>query len=159
GKVEQFQLIQNTSPHPPEVIAHNMETVERLTPLVRDRRATYTQSLQLLEWFSSHRQQHEGVPQLIKTSLMVGLGETEEELNQTLHALRHAGADILTLGQYLQPTPKHLEVQEYKHPDWFDAWTIRAKETFGFQGVFAGSFVRSSYKAGALYKEILQHTT
>jgi lipoic acid synthetase len=150
GQVTQFQQIQATSPTPPEVIAHNMETVERLTPLVRDRRATYAQSLALLQWFSDHRIGK----QLVKTSLMVGLGETDIELDQTLEALRVAGVDIVTFGQYLQPTPKHLPVVTYQPPEWFAHWETRAKEVFGFKGVFAGSFVRSSYKAGALYQEV-----
>ena len=129
----------------PDVIDHNIETVERLTPQVRDRRAGYRQSLRVLA----------GVKALdptrySKSSIMLGLGETEAELHQTLSDLRAAGVDILTLGQYLQPSKRHLDVVEYIHPDRFAEYKQIA-ESLGFLYVAAGPLVRSSYRAGEFF--------
>jgi lipoic acid synthetase len=129
----------------PEVFAHNVETVSRLTPAVRDPRAGYEQSLQVL---ATVKELHP--PQLTKSSLMVGLGETESELKDTFQDLRRAGVDILTLGQYLQPTRKQLPVVSYIPPETFQKWEDLAM-SLGFMYVAAGPLVRSSYRAGELF--------
>lgn len=129
----------------PEVIAHNVETVARLSPRVRDAKAGYRQSLDVL---ARLRQLH---PQgYTKSALMVGLGESEAELLQAMDDLRAVGTDILTIGQYLQPTPKHLEVVEFVHPDRFAALQAAA-EAKGFLFVASGPLVRSSYRAGEYF--------
>jgi lipoic acid synthetase len=135
-----------------DVYAHNMETVERLTPRVRDRRAGYRQSLGVLE----HVKSLDSVSCLTKTSLMLGLGEADEEVHQTLRDLRNVNVDVVTFGQYLQPTRKHLAVQEYVTPEKFDEWQAVAKQ-MGFLYVASGPLVRSSYKAGEFFlKNYLQ---
>ena len=131
---------------PPDVLAHNLETVRRLSPSVRDRRAGYERSLELLA-----RARARGPASLVtKSSLMLGLGETDDELSEGFADLRAAGVDLLTLGQYLRPTSEHLAVERYVTPEEFDrlAGVARAK---GFAGVEAGPLVRSSYRAEALY--------
>lgn len=130
----------------PDVLAHNLETVQRLTPLVRDRRATYEQSLSLLDWFGQH-----GL--VTKSSLMVGLGETTEEVEATLADLRQVGVSLLTLGQYLQPSERHLPVHTFLPPEWFESMGEKAKKSFGFKGCLSGPLVRSSYQAGLLYQQ------
>lgn len=133
-----------------DVFAHNMETVERLTPLVRDRRAAYRQSLDVLQYVKSLG----GC--LTKTSLMLGLGETDEDIQTTLEDLRAIEVDVVTFGQYLQPTKKHLPVKEYVTPEKFEFWQEKA-EAMGFTYVASGPLVRSSYKAGEFFlKNYLQ---
>lgn len=132
-----------------DVLAHNVETVERLSPAVRDYRANYRQSLRVLELA---KESTNNPLLLTKTSLMLGLGETDEEITQAFADLRTAGVDVVTLGQYLQPTPKHLRVQHYVTPEQFDAHKATA-ESMGFRYVAAGPLVRSSYKAGEFYLE------
>ncbi len=123
------------------VFAHNLETVRRLTPAVRDPRAGYDQSLAVL------RQARAARPGLLtKSSLMLGLGEEDAEIGQAMRDLRDAGVDILTLGQYLRPTANHLPVHRYVHPDEFRALRERGLE-LGFMEVVAGPLVRSSYRA------------
>jgi lipoic acid synthetase len=129
----------------PDVIAHNVETIERLTPRVRDPRATYRQSLDVLKMI-----QERDPSVATKTSIMVGLGETYEEVTQTLHDLRAADCEIVTFGQYLQPTAKHLKVEEYVTPDTFKAYEHLGK-ALGFRYVASGPLVRSSYRAGELF--------
>ncbi len=129
----------------PHVVAHNVETVERLTPKVRDRRATYRQSLKVLEYLKGRP---EGLH--TKTSIMVGLGETDEELLQTCRDVRDAGVDVLTLGQYLQPSQYHLRVDRFVSPERFDALK-KAAEEMGFLYVAAGPLVRSSYRAAEFF--------
>ncbi|MGB5246348.1 MAG: lipoyl synthase [Woeseia sp.] len=124
-----------------EVFAQNVETVERLTHPVRDPRAGYGQTLAVLAHAKQHRPDV-----LIKTSLMLGLGETDQEIMQTMHDLRDAGVDILTLGQYLRPTPNHLPVERYVTPDEFAAYRQEGLDN-GFLEVVAGPLVRSSYRA------------
>lgn len=132
---------------PLAVLAHNVETVERLTPSVRDPRASYAQSLGVLEYAKGLR------PTLLtKSSIMVGLGETEEEVLRTMADLRSVGVDIVTLGQYLRPSLKHLPVARYVEPEVFDRYAARAKE-MGFGYVASGPLVRSSYRAGELFVE------
>jgi lipoic acid synthetase len=129
----------------PDVIAHNIETVERLTPRVRDPRAKYRQSLDVLRFIK------ESTPDVVsKTSIMLGLGETEEEVVQTLRDLREVGCEIVTFGQYLQPTPKHLKVEEWVTPEQFAKYQAIADE-MGFMYVASGPLVRSSYRAGELF--------
>jgi lipoic acid synthetase len=125
----------------PHIFNHNMETVKRLTPEVRSR-ATYDRSLAVL----SMVKERANYEVFTKSGLMLGLGETESELEQTMHDLRKADCDILTLGQYLQPTIKHLPVKEYIHPDTFDHYGKTA-ESLGFIHVASGPMVRSSYHA------------
>lgn len=129
----------------PEVIAHNVETVERLTPRVRDKRAGYQQTMDLLE-------QVKKVDSSIftKSSIMIGLGETEEEIVKTMEDLRKVDTDILTFGQYLRPTKKHLPVVEYVTPEKF-AYYEKLGMEMGFKYVASGPLVRSSYKAGEYF--------
>jgi lipoic acid synthetase len=132
------------------VFAHNVETVKRLQGQVRDRRATYEQSLQILE--AAKAIDPYGVT---KTSLMLGLGETLDEVKATMHDLRQAGVDAITFGQYLQPSPKHLPVSEWIPPDVFEQIKAWALEDYGFAYCASGPLVRSSYKAGEYYLQAL----
>jgi lipoic acid synthetase len=125
----------------PQVFNHNLETVRRLTPQVRSR-ATYNRSLSVLHKVKVRR----GRSIYTKSGLMLGLGETEMEVEQALTDLRRAECDILTLGQYLQPTRAHLPVIEFISPARFDAYGQLAKE-LGFVHVASGPKVRSSYHA------------
>jgi lipoic acid synthetase len=125
----------------PEVLAHNLETVERLQASVRDRRASYRQSLAVLE-----HAKRSGNVRFTKTSLMLGLGEAEAEIDQAMDDARAAGVDIFTMGQYLQPTKRHLKVVEFVAPEKFDR--LRALgESKGFRQVVASPLSRSSYHA------------
>ena len=133
----------------PDVIAHNVETVERLQWPVRDRRAGYEQSLSVLEQVARESDAY------AKTSLMLGVGEYDHEVYQTLGDLRETGVDIVTFGQYLQPSRSHLEVFDYVHPDTFDVWKTVAEEEFGFLYCASGPMVRSSFKAGEFFVEAL----
>jgi lipoic acid synthetase len=135
GKAELIELI---TIEKPDIISHNLETVARLTPLVRSR-AKYQTSLEVIGIINSA-----GI--VSKSGIMVGLGETEEEVMQCMDDLRAAGCEILTIGQYLQPTKKHIEVAAYLHPDQF----ARFKEeglARGFSVVESAPLVRSSYHA------------
>ncbi|XP_043510519.1 lipoyl synthase, mitochondrial isoform X1 [Frieseomelitta varia] len=128
-----------------DVFAHNIETVERLTPFVRDRRAQYRQSLKVLKTAKEYK------PELItKSSIMLGLGETDEEIEQTMKDLREVNVDALTLGQYMQPTKRHLRVIEYVTPEKFKKWENIGNE-LGFLYTASGPLVRSSYKAGEFF--------
>ncbi|MEW6431861.1 MAG: lipoyl synthase [Myxococcota bacterium] len=129
----------------PHVVAHNIETVERLTPEVRDRRATYRQSLKVLEYLKARPERL-----YTKSSVMVGLGETDAELEQTFRDLRAAGVDVLTVGQYLQPSQYHLRVQRFVSPEQFQAYQ-RLAESMGFLYVASGPLVRSSYRAAEFF--------
>ena len=127
--------------------AHNVETVERLQPYVRDRRAGYAQSLAVLAHAKAAK------PGLItKTSLMLGLGETADEVRTAMRQIRDAGVDVLTLGQYLRPTERHLSVVEYVSPAQFDEYKAYGL-ALGFEYIAAGPLVRSSYRAGEFYLE------
>jgi len=125
----------------PHIYNHNLETVRRLTPTVRFR-AEYDRSLSVLKKVKAKR----GETIYTKSGIMLGLGETEEELLQAMRDLRASDCDILTLGQYLQPTLKHLPVVEYVHPDKFAEYKVIA-EGMGFTHVASGPMVRSSYHA------------
>mmetsp|Transcript_1357 Transcript_1357/g.5242 ORF Transcript_1357/g.5242 Transcript_1357/m.5242 type:complete len:427 (-) Transcript_1357:246-1526(-) len=166
GRVD---LVERVATSGLEVFAHNVETVERLTPRVRDRRAGYRQSLSVLEHAKSlSSANYDDValrlggddgdrlggpragPRLTKTSVMLGLGEREDEVRQLLRDARAAGVDVVTFGQYLRPTKRHLAVAEYVTPDAFAAWQ-REAEAMGFAYVASGPLVRSSYRAGELF--------
>jgi len=125
----------------PEVLAHNLETVARLQPSVRDRRAGYRQSLSVL----AHAK-HSGKVTYTKTSLMLGLGETEAEIERTMDDARAIGVDIFTMGQYLQPTKRHLNVAEFVTPAKF-ARLKALGDTKGFVQVVSSPLSRSSYHA------------
>jgi lipoyl synthase len=138
-------LIRHLVQAKPDVFAQNIETVERLTPTVRDPRATYKQTMRLLQFVK------EVDPTMYtKSSIMLGLGETDTEVLQTLKDLRNVGCDVVTFGQYLQPTPKHLKVIEYITPEKFMEWQKTA-EDLGFLYVASGPLVRSSYRAGEFF--------
>ncbi len=133
----------------PEVVAHNIETTESLTPKVRDSRATYRQSLKVLKTIKELNPAIQS-----KSSIMLGLGEVEDDLVRTMRDLRDVNVDILTLGQYLRPTKGHIPVSEYVAPDQFQHYKLVA-EQLGFLYVAAGPFVRSSYRAGEFFLEAL----
>ena len=137
-----------------DVYAHNVETVERLQARVRDPRANYAQSLMQLRRAKAASVDAPS-PILTKTSLMLGLGETRDELRRTMADLRSNGVDVVTFGQYLRPTEKHLSVVEYVHPDVFDELREEAVSEFGFEYCASGPMVRSSYKAGEFYLQNL----
>lgn len=132
-----------------DVFAHNIETVKRLQRIVRDPRAGYEQSMCVLKHAKISK---EGM--ITKSSIMLGLGETDDELKQTMADLRSIGVDILTLGQYLQPTPLHLTVKEYVTPEKFAFWKEYG-ESIGFRYVASGPLVRSSYRAGELFVQTM----
>ncbi|MFM8469108.1 MAG: lipoyl synthase [Limisphaerales bacterium] len=138
--LDQDDCIETVLAASPEIYNHNLETVRRLTPSVRHR-ATYDRSLSVLAKVKARR------PDVFtKSGIMLGLGETEAEVHTAMADLRAANCDILTLGQYLQPTLKHLPVVEFVHPDTFAELGARA-EAMGFVHVASGPMVRSSYHA------------
>lgn len=142
GKRSDIEKIANSNV---DVIAHNIETVERLTTKVRDPRATYNQSLKVLSIIKEFN------PDVYtKSSIMVGVGETRNDLLQAFQDLTRVNVDFLTIGQYLRPSRKHMEVSRYVHPDTFENLKLEALK-IGFRGVFSGPLVRSSYKAGELF--------
>jgi len=130
-----------------DVIAHNIETVERLTSHVRDRRCGYQQSLNVLKKVKDY---YPGI--YTKSSIMVGLGEAREEIFKAMDDLRNVGVQIVTLGQYLRPTTWHLPVEEYVHPDTFKDYEKIGLEK-GFLCVPSGPLVRSSYRAAEKFLE------
>ncbi len=131
----------------PDVLGHNVETVRRLTPLVRDVRATYDQSLEVL------RTSKRFAPDIFtKSSVMLGLGENREELKKTFEDLRFVGVDFLTMGQYLRPSLKHLPVADFVSPDKFGELRELALAR-RFKYVAAAPLARSSYKAGEYFTE------
>ena len=141
GKREHIALVQTAAP---EIFSHNIETVAPVFVRIRDRRFTYAQSLEVLR---IAREYSEG--RFIKSSFMLGCGETPEDIAQTLHDLKAAGCDAVSMGQYLQPTPKHAAVTAYIAPEQFKAYEALAYE-IGFGFAVAGPFVRSSYRSEAL---------
>lgn len=128
----------------PEVFSHNIETVERLFPHLRDRRFSYEASLRALRLAAQLRPHT-----LIKSGFMLGCGETEDDVRNTLQNLLDAGCDAVSLGQYLQPTRKHFPVKEFVSPERFAGYEDMARD-LGFRFAVAGPFVRSSYKSEAL---------
>ncbi|KAH8120413.1 mitochondrial Lipoyl synthase [Phellopilus nigrolimitatus] len=133
-----------------DVYAHNVETVEAMTPFVRDRRATFRQSLKVLAHAKA-----EGV-RVTKTSIMLGVGENEEQILDALRELRKVDVDVVTFGQYMRPTKRHMKVDRYVEPAEFERWKTIA-EDMGFLYVASGPLVRSSYKVwnSAHYIKIL----
>jgi lipoic acid synthetase len=129
----------------PDVWAHNIEVVRRLQRSIRDVRCSYEQSLGVL------RRAKEHAPDTItKSSIMVGIGETDDEVVETMRDLRGVGVDVVTVGQYLRPTPKHAAVDRYVEPERFEAFA-REGRSMGFAYVAAGPLVRSSYKAAEVF--------
>ena len=136
GKEEQLNKLIEVAP---EIVSHNIETVERLTRQVRIQ-ARYERSIQVLSYLNQN-----GIEKT-KSGLMLGMGETNEEILSTLQDLRNAGVEIITLGQYLQPTKNHLPVKRFVHPDEFAELKSIALQ-LGFSYVESGPLVRSSYHA------------
>ncbi|HJM55590.1 MAG TPA: lipoyl synthase [Poseidonia sp.] len=132
---------------PLSVFAHNVECVPRLDSIVRDARASFSQSLEILRQAKVLR------PDILtKSSIMVGVGETDDEILEALELLRDANVDLITIGQYLAPSPKHLKVDRFPEPKMYDIWAQHAIE-IGFSGIASGPLVRSSFKAGLLYRK------
>lgn len=132
---------------PLSVFAHNVECVPRLDRMVRDHRASFSQSIAILAEAKKLR------PDILtKSSIMVGLGETDEEVTQTLRLLRDANVDLITIGQYLAPSSKHLAVDRFPQPEQYDIWAKQAM-AMGFSGIASGPLVRSSFKAGLLLRK------
>jgi lipoyl synthase len=125
----------------PDVYAHNIEVPRRLTPVIRDQRCDYDLSLRTLRFAKDHAPER-----FTKSSIMVGMGETDDEVIETMRDLRENGVDIVTIGQYLRPTPKHAPVARFVEPSMFAEYERRGME-LGFQFVASGPLVRSSYHA------------
>ena len=135
---------------PLSVFSHNVECVPRLDKIVRDSRASFSQSLSILKQAKKIR------PDILtKSSLMVGVGETDEEVEEAMNLLRKADVDIITIGQYLQPSWKHLPIDRFPNPQQFSIWDKVARK-IGFKAVASGPLVRSSYRAGMLLSEASQ---
>jgi lipoic acid synthetase len=126
----------------PDVFNHNIETVRRLHPSMRGAKASYDGAL----WLLRRAKEIADYPVLTKSGIIVGLGETNDEVVETMRELRSAGVDVVTIGQYLQPSPKHATIDRWVHPDEF-RWFTEQGEALGFGSVFAGPLVRSSYRA------------
>ncbi|KAF7966775.1 hypothetical protein HWV62_37025 [Athelia sp. TMB] len=143
GDLSQVQLVAQSGL---DVYAHNIETVEALTPQVRDRRATFRQSLAVLAHAKASG------ARVTKTSIMLGVGERDEEVLDALRELRKVDVDVVTFGQYMRPTKRHMKVDRYVEPAEFEKWK-KVAEGMGFLYVASGPLVRSSYKAGEFYIE------
>ncbi|HOJ38069.1 MAG TPA: lipoyl synthase [Ignavibacteriales bacterium] len=135
GDEKAFEIIMK---NPPDILNHNLETVNRMYPVVRPQ-AKYQRSLNLLKWFKD-----KGL--ITKSGIMVGIGESKEEIFELMKDLRDVNCDIMTIGQYLQPSKEHLQVHRYVEIEEFKEYEIYGKE-LGFKDVFSGPFVRSSYHA------------
>ncbi len=135
----------------PEVFAHNIETVERLTPRVRDARATYRRSLAVLK----RVKELASYPVFTKSALMLGLGETMDEVVQALKDLREHDVDFITIGQYMRPSKRHLSIKDFVPPEQFEELGAIAQE-LGFLSVASGPLVRSSYRASEFYAKAIQ---
>ena len=147
GNLESLKILLNGLPI--RVFAHNVECVPRLDKIVRDRRASFTQSLEILSEAKNLR------PDLkTKTSIMVGIGETDSEVIEAMEMIRSSEVDMITLGQYLQPGERHLPVDRFPEPSQFADWDKEARE-MGFSAVASGPLVRSSYRAGLLWEEAM----
>ncbi|MFN4174333.1 MAG: lipoyl synthase, partial [Parachlamydiaceae bacterium] len=130
----------------PEIFNYNIETIERLTPRVRHK-ATYERTLEFLRYIAKEKKGG-----LIKSGLMVGLGETDDEVLKTMKDLKEAGTDVVTIGQYLQPNRLKLRVKRFVTPETFDYYK-REGEKLGLMHVYSGPFVRSSYNANLIIKQ------
>ncbi len=148
GNLDSIRTIANFNP---QVMGHNVETTELLTPKVRDHRASYLQSLQVLRTIKKLNSRI-----ITKSSILLGLGETDEGITQTLEDLKDAEVDIVTLGQYLQPSRKSIPVQEYIPPERFNFWREIALK-MGFRSVVSGPLVRSSYRARMVYSDLISN--
>jgi lipoic acid synthetase len=135
----------------PEVYAHNIETVERLSPRVRDARAKYRQSIEAL----GHVKKLAGYRVFTKSAIMLGLGEEEGEVRSSLSDLREFGVEFINIGQYMRPSNKHLPIKRFAHPDEFERLKAYA-ESIGFLAVASAPLVRSSYKAHEYYAGALK---
>jgi lipoyl synthase len=133
----------------PEIFNHNIETVRELTPRVRHR-ATYERTLDVLRYISQNKQ---GATRFVKSGIMVGLGETEEQVKETLRDLHDAGCDIVTMGQYLQPNRQKLLVKAFITPETFKHYEEYGKQ-IGIPHMFCGPFVRSSYNAAQIFQDV-----
>jgi len=134
---------------PLRVFAHNVECVPRLDKMVRDHRASFEQSLTILREAKRLR------PDILtKSSIMVGVGETDDEVVEAMQMLRDVGVDLITIGQYLAPSANHLSIDRFPPPATFAEWDMAARD-IGFSGVACGPLVRSSYRAGLLYEEAI----
>jgi lipoic acid synthetase len=129
----------------PDVWAHNVEVVKRLQRTIRDVRCSYEQSLRVLR-----RAKERDPARITKSSIMVGIGETDDEVLETMRDLREAQVDIVTLGQYLRPSAKHAAVDRFVHPDTFERFADEGRR-MGFAYVASGPLVRSSYKAAEAF--------
>ena len=145
------ELIEQVIREEPTVFNHNMETCERLTPAIRSG-GQYERSLSVLKT----AQVLSGGSTAIKSGIMVGLGETDGEIEKTMIDMVDAGVDILTIGQYLPPSKDHWSLARYVEPDKFQSWQLLAKE-IGFKAVVSAPLVRSSYKAEELARQALGH--
>ena len=126
----------------PDVFNHNIETVRRLHPRMRGAKASYDKAL----WLLGRAKELADYPVLTKSGIIVGLGETNDEIVETMRDLRANGVDVVTIGQYLQPSSKHVRIDRWVHPDEF-RWLREQGEALGFGSVFSGPLVRSSYRA------------
>ncbi|MCX7750587.1 MAG: lipoyl synthase [Candidatus Bipolaricaulota bacterium] len=142
GSREALEAVVGAGPH---VVGHNLETVRRLTPSVRDRRAGYDRSLAVLRTLKDLD------PGLVtKSSLLLGLGETDEEIEEALGDLRAVGVEVVVLGQYLRPTPRQVPVRRYVPPEEFARWETRARG-LGFRAVVASPLARTSFRAAETF--------
>jgi len=139
------EYLKNVTESAPFVIGHNIETVRRLTPYIRDRRCSYEGSLTVLRTI---KKLNDSI--LTKSGFMLGLGEKRSEIIETLKELKESGVDIITIGQYLQPTKKHHYVQKYYTPEEFDEFK-KIGEELGVKYVISGPLVRSSYHAAEIF--------
>lgn len=147
GDEDLLALVVDAKPH---VLAHNVETVRRLTPTVRDARADYDQSLNVLRFAKRYATRTLEAPMYTKSSIMVGLGEETDEVEETMDDLLAAGVDFLTIGQYLRPSNQHLAVEDFVPPETFERYEEVGLQK-GFKYVASGPLVRSSYRAGEYY--------
>jgi lipoic acid synthetase len=142
GHMDYVDVTADARPH---VWAHNIEVVKRLQRTIRDVRCSYEKSLGVLAHVKDRDASH-----VTKSSIMVGIGEHDDEVLETLADLRKAGVDLVTIGQYLRPTPKHAEVDRYVTPETFESYAEAAR-AMGFAFVASGPLVRSSYKAAEVF--------
>jgi lipoyl synthase len=140
------EALQTVLTERPDVFNHNIETVRRLHPSMRGAKASYDTALWLLKRAKELAVYAGGYPLLTKSGIIVGLGETNDEVVQTMCDLREQDVDVVTIGQYLQPSANHAPIDRWVHPDEF-RWFREQGEALGFGSVFAGPLVRSSYRA------------